>query len=185
MLDKVKTREISKVLVQRNVCFGVIAVQMISIIILSFTIYTKDIMYIIQPMGYGKTWWVRGNQVDPECFEYLATNFVRSHLTVSPTTVDAQIEQNLSFVHPSSNQKIKEQWLKEAKELKFEGVSTTFLPIPPAKVDVDNLTAVVTGWLVTHMDGVNDVKNKKSYKVVFYNHKGATIIKEFKEIKHD
>lgn len=139
---------------------------------------------IITPPVVHRSFWVDNQQVSPEYLTEMTAFLAQLRLTVTPTSAEYQRETLLRYTDASYYGEFKNELVAEADHLNKSHVSLAFYPTH-ISVDAPNLTAHITGDLVSTVGNAPLPPARITYQVRYRYTNGQLRLQSFQEQQED
>lgn len=156
---------------------ALVFIQTVSI----FSIARKQDRILVMPPEIKESFWLDSNSVSDSYLRQVADYFIKTAMTVSPSTVESQYQYLLNNAYPAIYGDMKGQLLKRGNDVKQKGISTVFTS-KSFQVDTENLRVIVSGELMV-ITGRNRAEPlRKQFSVHFKYENGRLYLKEINEV---
>lgn len=147
-----------------------------------YQIYTTRV--VIVPPQIERAFYVTGSKLSEAGLEQHGAYFAHLLLDVGPETINNQHKLLLQNVHPSIQEKLKEELIKIATTLKKLGVSSRF-NIKTIKADVKKQQVIVKGKLCFYQGPAEGNSEERAFLIQFNNQYGKPFIAKLNEVKNE
>lgn len=179
MLKSNWSRNLEKVIKQRNGFFIITLGLLITNILMGVLLFNKSERVIIVPAYFKQSFWNQGELVSNEYIEEMSLFFTKLMLDTTPDSHKYRKDVILRYVAPEHYHKLEERLFKEAEEMYKQGVSTSFAT-KQIKVNSKKLSAEVTGTLTRYISGMRVGQSIEVYELEFGFSGGIFMLKNFK-----
>lgn len=157
----------------RNVWRTGFFICLLSNLLLAVFVLTADTTEktIFEPTNFTKSFWVKGEQVDPNYIEQISLDFIENFLTYHPENAWSRFSEVLEFTDPSVYGEMKAFFENEYKKIKATQLSSVCHPL---ELHVKQLQADVTCRLVGYV-GQNQASDDIKTMRLHYAFRGGRL----------
>ncbi|MFA6038267.1 MAG: type IV conjugative transfer system protein TraE [Legionellales bacterium] len=159
---------------------GVVIVLFILLLIL-LPLAQKREQIVVLPDVVTEPFTISAKKVSASYLRQMSDYYTRLVYSITPASVDAQIDTLLFHVPPQYIGELKSELINYADAIKEKNLMSTFYPIDFV-VDEDNLKLDVTGDFIVFW-GDEQTRSEKTLQVQFLYERGRLWVQSIKEIK--
>lgn len=173
---------IRDVVAQRNslltVCFSLLLIAFVQAL---YTLFKSEHVVVVPPETK-QSFWVERNRVSASYIEEMALFFATLILDASAGSAAYQRDVVLRYAVPESYGRLRAMLLEDEERYKKEQLSTSFKPAS-VQVDAKNLTAHITGDLVSYVGQKRLSQVRETYRFQFVYKQGRLLIQSFEAVR--
>lgn len=159
--------------------FGLLIANVLLTILASYTTYSQKIE--VTPFFGGESYRKSATSLDIHYLELMSENFIYSRLNVTPETVASSYKRLSTYIDAGSFAEMMKRLNLEASMIKAKKISSTF-SITHIKVDINRITADVTGVLQRHV-GLREIEPESiTYHLAYQYHQGRLTLLKFTKL---
>ena len=160
--------------------FGLLIANILLTILASYTTYSQKIE--VTPFFGGESYRKSATSPDAHYLELMSENFIYSRLNVTPETVRSNYKRLSTYVDAASFSEMMKRLNLEASMIQAKKISSTFSITDDIKVDINRLTADVTGVLQRHV-GLREIEPENiTYHLAYQYHQGRLTLLKFTKL---
>lgn len=95
---------------------------------IGFLTFDKTVRTQIVPPIIKQSFWMDGKQLGPEYLEEMGAWLIQQYATVTPYTIDHNIDVLLRYIQPIRFAEVERRWRAGAQQLKHNNISKVFFP---------------------------------------------------------
>jgi len=184
MRQKIHTRVLSLITLQRNILFFVLIVLFTIIFFLSIKIYNTETTVILVPNSFNSRLRISNKKISDDYLEAISRDIITIMLNITPDNIQYAEDNILSLIHPSFYGGIKEQFNQLRLNIKKRKLSMVFYP-SQIIINSSNLTSTIKGELRSYI-GKKEVNRKQtSYQIGYDYSAGKLTIINFYELSEN
>jgi len=161
------------------VCFLSVIVMFQTITIMGIS--KKQDRVLVTPPVIKESFWLDAGSVSESYLRQIGDYFIKTAMTVSPSTVEPQFQYLLDNVYPRYYGDVKGQLLLRGNDIKGKGISTVFVS-KSFEINEEELRVNISGNLIVLTGRSRTEPIKKEFSVQFVYENGRLYLKEISEV---